>query len=145
MKLPVAVVIRIEPGGTGRDFAYVACPYCHREHVHGAPDHGENAQRRRRVSHCHRGDYVIGIRPPKPRELHTLYRFFDQDGLLLYVGITCNPGVRFNAHRLTKTWWGDVASITLEKFSTRAELVAAESAAIIAERPLHNIAGTVVM
>jgi hypothetical protein len=72
---------------------------------------------------------------------HVLYRFFDQNGRLLYIGITCNPGARFNSHRLSKTWWNEIASITLERFSTRNELMAAERSAILSELPLHNIAG----
>lgn len=69
---------------------------------------------------------------------HTLYRFWNGDQLL-YVGITSDPGRRWRQHHKSKLWWGDVTAATLEHFPTRAELEAAEVAAIHAERPLHNV------
>jgi transcriptional regulator with XRE-family HTH domain/predicted GIY-YIG superfamily endonuclease len=70
---------------------------------------------------------------------HVLYRMFDADNRLLYVGLTNNPKDRFGSHRSAKHWWSGVATITLETFSTPQELVAAERAAIENEKPLHNI------
>lgn len=72
---------------------------------------------------------------------HVLYRFFGHDRRLLYIGITCNPGARFNSHRLSKEWWSEVTSITMERFATRDELMSAERSAILTELPLHNVAG----
>lgn len=74
-------------------------------------------------------------------DLHTLYRFYDASERLLYVGITCNPGHRLEAHRRHKTWWRDVARIALEQHENRAQLAAAELAAIRNEKPTHNIVG----
>lgn len=74
-------------------------------------------------------------------ELHTLYRFFDRSGGLLYVGITSNPAARFAKHKGEKEWWLDVARIDMEHHSSRTALAAAEAQAIRAERPLHNIRG----
>lgn len=71
-------------------------------------------------------------------ELHTLYRFYDDAGGLLYVGITCSPSRRFGQHRREKSWWSDVAQIHLEQFETRADLMEAERAAIETEKPLLN-------
>lgn len=42
-----------------------------------------------------------------------LYRFFDADGNLLYVGITWNPWVRWRVHRKEKPWWPLVKSVDL--------------------------------
>lgn len=71
--------------------------------------------------------------------LHTLYRFYNAEGHLLYVGITSNPPARFSQHRQQKQWWSDVATIQLEQFADRDQLAAAEIKAIRQEKPLHNI------
>lgn len=38
-----------------------------------------------------------------------LYRLFDAEMNLLYVGITWNPFVRWTAHSRSKGWWSEVA------------------------------------
>ncbi|MGW8936004.1 GIY-YIG nuclease family protein [Gordonia terrae] len=74
-------------------------------------------------------------------ETPILYRFFDENRRLLYIGITMNPPARFRQHHAGKVWWHTVTTITLESFSSRVQLASAERAAILLERPLHNIAG----
>lgn len=71
-------------------------------------------------------------------QLHVLYRFFDSDGKLLYIGITNNPQRRFQNHRATKPWFAEVAHSTMEYYSSRDDLAAAEAAAIMAELPKYN-------
>lgn len=68
----------------------------------------------------------------------TLYRFFDQAGALLYVGVAANPLARLNQHAIEKLWIDDVSTITLEHFDTRRAALDAEHAAIRIERPRHN-------
>lgn len=68
----------------------------------------------------------------------TLYRLFDSEGELLYVGIAGNPGRRFEQHKEDKPWWGDVANVRLEHFETRHEAADAERVAIQSEMPRHN-------
>jgi len=75
--------------------------------------------------------------------MHVLYRFYDGGDRLLYVGITNNPAARFKQHEHSKDWWDQVASITLEQHASRQELMDAERAAIIAERPAYNVAHSV--
>jgi hypothetical protein len=70
---------------------------------------------------------------------HALYRFYDAGGALLYVGITLDPGARWRAHRDDKPWWHQVATISLEVHPTRDAVLAAERAAIVAEKPQHNV------
>ena len=72
--------------------------------------------------------------------LYTLYRFFDEDETLLYVGQTTNPPRRFKEHAAAKNWWLNVASIDLEHFPDQQSLNYAERQAIVLEDPLHNIA-----
>lgn len=73
-------------------------------------------------------------------EVHAVYRFFDSEGKLLYVGLTSNPGARWSSHEKEKPWWHTVATVTVERQPTLADAVAVEAAAIRNEHPLHNIA-----
>lgn len=68
-----------------------------------------------------------------------VYRFFDADGALLYVGLTCNPGKRWEQHSAEKLWWSDVAEVTVEQHPNRAAADHAETVAIQAENPRYNI------
>ena len=71
-----------------------------------------------------------------------LYRAYDANGVLLYVGISWSAAARYyNGHRLRAEWSDKVASITIERFTTRNEALAAEAAAIEAENPAHNTRG----
>lgn len=71
-----------------------------------------------------------------------LYRLFDADGALLYIGISGDLKARFARHAAVKSWWPHVARKTVEWHLTRAEAAEAELKAITAEHPQHNIAGT---
>lgn len=71
----------------------------------------------------------------------TVYRLFDEDLRLLYVGVAGNPGRRFEQHSIEKPWWGDVAHVRLRHFDTREAALDAELEAIRKENPLHNKAG----
>ncbi|WP_132120963.1 GIY-YIG nuclease family protein [Actinocrispum wychmicini] len=68
-----------------------------------------------------------------------LYRMFDRDGRLLYVGITLDVSQRFKEHRAGKSWWTEASTITLERHGTRQDVEAAEAAAIVNEQPLYNV------
>jgi hypothetical protein len=72
-------------------------------------------------------------------DVHTLYRFFDASGVLLYVGITYNPPSRFRSHEGDKEWWGQVRTIELEQFISRKAVLHAEREAISTELPLFNV------
>jgi predicted GIY-YIG superfamily endonuclease len=69
---------------------------------------------------------------------HVLYRLFDRDGVLLYVGISRQWTTRAKRHASTKSWWRDVAAMTFEELPDREEALAAERRTIFAERPRHN-------
>jgi predicted GIY-YIG superfamily endonuclease len=69
----------------------------------------------------------------------TLYRFYNKDGALLYVGITNNCKQRFLEHRLYMKWWPEAHHSTLQIFPERAPAVEAERKAIQTENPLHNV------
>lgn len=68
-----------------------------------------------------------------------LYRFFDADGTLLYVGITNHPWRRFAQHAAEKPWWHEVDDIEFESFPGPRHVAEAEEAvAIWEEQPRYN-------
>lgn len=79
--------------------------------------------------------------PVKPRPVEHLYRLFDDEGTLLYVGVSNNWTQRFTQHMATKSWWSEVARVDLVAVaSSRQKIEAIERAVIKAERPLYNVA-----
>lgn len=68
-----------------------------------------------------------------------LYRFFDEAGTLLYVGICWAPARRWQQHRKTKAWWSQVHAVRLELLADEYAARAAETACIKSENPVHNI------
>lgn len=76
-----------------------------------------------------------------PHQPTDLYRFFDSDGVLLYVGMTCAGVGRWKRHRAEKPWWPEVVSITVEHLPDRAQAALVEREAIINENPRYNLAG----
>lgn len=68
----------------------------------------------------------------------SLYRMYDADGILLYVGISLSFPARFATHKSEKPWASEVANMTVEQYPTRQAALDAEAAAIIAENPVHN-------
>ena len=70
---------------------------------------------------------------------HVLYRFFDEEGALLYVGITRSISTRFKAHARKQPWWPEVADCRIAFFPDRAALSRAEKLAIQRERPRYNV------
>ncbi|MFF7411623.1 GntR family transcriptional regulator [Streptomyces lydicus] len=80
--------------------------------------------------------------PAEPPERTALYRLYDADGHLLYVGISSNPKRRWWAHAAqhAATWWPQVATRTVEWLDTRELAAAAERHAIKVESPAHNFA-----
>lgn len=69
-----------------------------------------------------------------------LYRFFNADEELLYVGVADDPEERWKAHR-TRTWWPQVVRKSVEWFPCRSDALTAELIAIRTEGPIHNDAG----
>jgi predicted GIY-YIG superfamily endonuclease len=80
---------------------------------------------------------------PKRKTLQTeptaLYRYFDADGQLLYLGITCNLKSREQQHQQKSTWWPHAVRRTDEWLPDRAAAELAEARAVRAERPKHNL------
>jgi hypothetical protein len=70
-----------------------------------------------------------------------LYRLFNAEDRLLYVGISGFAPVRIDAHRRGAPWGSDIARREVEEFPTRRAAAFAESEAINTEFPLHNKQG----
>lgn len=72
------------------------------------------------------------------KELTQLYRHYDADGELLYVGISLSAVSRLSKHRKSP-WFQDIATITVENHDSRLDAEQAERTAIKIERPKHNV------
>lgn len=67
-----------------------------------------------------------------------VYRFYDAEDQLLYVGITNNLDVRWATHASDKPWWHLVTRKDAEWFETRAEALAAEKEVVAEQEPLYD-------
>lgn len=70
--------------------------------------------------------------------LHFVYRLYDAQDRLLYIGVTGNPKKRMQQHAREKKWWGEVSRTAVQCFDTREESEAAEAEAIASEGPVYN-------
>jgi len=104
-----------------------------------------------------RDDVVIPIpntpsprfsRHPKPspakrkgvrRRETVLYRYYDDQDVLLYVGVSANMPGRLEGHEADSTWMDFAARSTMDHFAERDDAEAAEVAAIEADHPLFNV------
>ncbi|MFF3931970.1 GIY-YIG nuclease family protein [Streptomyces hirsutus] len=84
--------------------------------------------------------FYVSERWEKIRTRRTaLYRLYNETGVLLYVGISCNLTERWKDHREEKPWWPQVAEKRVQWYDRRAEAESVEVHAIVTEDPLHNI------
>lgn len=69
-----------------------------------------------------------------------LYRLYDAEDRLLYIGITDSPRRRWAQHaaKQADAWWPDVARKSVEWFASRTDAEAAEMRAIEQEGPPYN-------
>ncbi len=70
---------------------------------------------------------------------HTVYKLFDGDRRLLYVGITSRGPQRLVEHHRKKPWFPLVESVVFEKYETRSESAHREEDLIKRFHPIHNI------
>jgi hypothetical protein len=67
-----------------------------------------------------------------------LYRFYSQNGTLLYVGISLSAIGRYSHHRKSASWWLEISRIEVINYPSRKLAEDAEIMAITLERPLYN-------
>lgn len=70
--------------------------------------------------------------------MFSVYRFYNPEDLLLYVGMSENVICRILTHKSDKQWFSEIATIKISKFSSKAEMLEAERRAIASEHPLYN-------
>jgi len=70
--------------------------------------------------------------------MQALYRWFDAEGELLYVGISSTLWNRTKQHSQTAEWFTEISFCTVEWFDSRFEVENAENRAIMNENPKHN-------
>jgi predicted GIY-YIG superfamily endonuclease len=70
--------------------------------------------------------------------METLYRFFDKDGQLLYVGISNSWTQRLKQHYKDSDFFEKATFITLRHYESRHEVEAAEKIAIQTEGAIYN-------
>lgn len=68
-----------------------------------------------------------------------LYRFYDADRALLYVGISCNLPNRWDWHRCRTTWYSTARFVAVSFYPERRDALRAESATIRAQSPAFNV------
>lgn len=67
-----------------------------------------------------------------------VYRCYDADDVLIYVGSSINFPARLYGHKTSTRWWGEVARVDTEPFPTEAEARHAEHRQIEESSPRHN-------
>lgn len=73
-------------------------------------------------------------------EQTAVYRFYGEDDVLLYVGITKDFEKRRQQHKATKPWWPQVKRPVVDLYDDEQEARQAELLAITGEHPVHNVA-----
>ncbi|MFB6873724.1 GIY-YIG nuclease family protein [Streptomyces sp. NPDC056323] len=73
-----------------------------------------------------------------PRRLTAVYRLYDTDWQLLYVGSSVHPQQRWERHASTKLWWSAVKHAIVEWLPDREAALSVERDAITAGGPLYN-------
>jgi hypothetical protein len=69
----------------------------------------------------------------------SLYRQFNNEGKLLYVGISLSHLQRLGCHKANAHWFNRISRVEIEHFPSWAEAKTAEDRAIIEEKPECNI------
>jgi excinuclease UvrABC nuclease subunit len=68
-----------------------------------------------------------------------LYRLWDDNDQLLYVGISKSAMARLTQHQRNKEWSQEIAKVTIESVGSRDEAQRLEKIAIQNEQPKYNI------
>jgi excinuclease UvrABC nuclease subunit len=69
---------------------------------------------------------------------YTVYRLYDAERTLLYVGITNNVRARFQHHANKQPWWPNVTHVETDEVGGRDEAVSREIELIASLHPQHN-------
>lgn len=67
-----------------------------------------------------------------------LYRYYNSEGDLLYVGMSLSSVVRLAQHQEKAPWFTEITRIDIEHYQSRTECARAERLAIRREQPRYN-------
>lgn len=70
----------------------------------------------------------------------SVYRVYDSEGTLLYVGITARGVWRARQHAYRSEWWTLMARQEWEHFGSREEALAREAMLLLEHHPPYNVA-----
>ena len=70
----------------------------------------------------------------------SVYKFYDDEQNLLYVGISLNVFARLSQHKRDKDWWDEITNIKVQHTDTREDALDLEARLIKDEEPKYNIA-----
>jgi hypothetical protein len=87
---------------------------------------------------AHEIDLPTVCNHPRSDQPTCLYRHFDGEGALLYVGISLTAVQRLREHREDSAWYRTVVRVELQWFENRLDAIRAEKTAIATENPKHN-------
>lgn len=73
-----------------------------------------------------------------PNAPHTVYTFWNVEGVALYVGCTADFSKRLTDHRRTKSWFAEVTRFDAVIYPHQSAGLAAEMSRIRELQPLHN-------
>jgi hypothetical protein len=71
--------------------------------------------------------------------MYFLYRHYDDQGNLLYVGMSLNAINRLSQHKAASHWYCDIARVDIERHESKGAVLLAENEAILNENPMHNL------
>lgn len=80
----------------------------------------------------------ISVADGKGYTMQYLYRAYDSEGVLLYVGISGKWSERLHSHEKTSDWMELTDYVKIERFPDRESVEKAERRAIAKEEPLYN-------
>lgn len=72
-------------------------------------------------------------------ERTAVYRLYDAEDTLLYVGVSYHFGTRWNQHAKVQPWWPVTDHQAVKWYASREDALLAEKIAIREEGPIHNI------
>lgn len=67
-----------------------------------------------------------------------LYRHYDAQNNLIYIGVSLSALNRLGQHQQNSHWFSQIKKVEIETFSSRSEALIAEERAIKTENPLYN-------
>lgn len=89
------------------------------------------------VTPGHIAEHYVGIEEKGGRT--ALYRHYDDQGVLLYVGISNNPSGRFGQHKHSSRWAKLSARMVVEWYENKQAALHKEGEAIRVEKPVFNV------